>query len=634
MTTSQNSPLTLNSKLKDSPHEGWQSQADGVLPTGSTLTQAQRTAKYKSLPYNPKLRDNAKALRKAGNLSEVIFWNAVKSGQLLDLDFERQKIIGNYIVDFYCPQLDLVVEIDGCSYDNKGQYDLDRDKYLVSLGLEVVHIEDWRVKKDFERVQDEIYALCKNRKESVRPTVEANNSTPPYRHPSRGEFEAQLKQEYGMVWKKVKLGEVISVGGSKIIDIESDQEYTVAGVQSYGKGVVNRRRQKGISFTMKKYQVIEKGYLMWCKVDTKNGAFGITKDEHIGSLASTNMCLAKIDFDKILPNFLEIIFFNQSFYDYITHFSSGSTNRKYLTPRQLCTEIEITLPPITEQQEFVKKFQATQSKQTELLTQLTTQQSLIKKLKQAYLSEAIRGELLPQTPSDEPASELLARIKADKLKNQTKKVKPLKPITADEIPFDIPESWTWCRLGEIAEITRGKSPQYDPNGVFKMLNQKCIKWFYVDPSHSKSINKEWFEQIKHDNKVIAGDILVNSTGEGTIGRSALADSSVEGYINDSHILKVRSQINQVYICNLINSIYGQNLINSVKGATSTKQTELGVNNLSNFIIPVPPLAEQERIVARLDELMTLCDRLESENLRSQAQTKELLAVVLKESLEG
>ena len=434
-----------------------------------------------------------------------------------------------------------------------------------------------------------------------------------------------------MTWKKVKLGDVLN-RKRRNITIENDKEYKLTTIKLHHKGVVLRSLAKGENIKSNMSE-IKAGDFILSGIDARNGAFGIVPTEMDEAIITNDFWCLDPDENQMDKQFF-LFLTSTSFFDNICKQSSDGTTQRIRLQREKFFDYEITLPPITEQQGFVKKFQATQTKQIELLTQLTTQQTLIKKLKQAYLSEAIRGELVEQDPSDEPASELLARIKSEKLKTKTKKVKHLKPITSDEIPFQIPKSWTWCRLGEIAEITRGKSPQYDPNGVFKMLNQKCIKWFYVDPSHSKSINKEWFEQLKHDNKVIAGDILVNSTGEGTIGRSALADTNVEGYINDSHILKVRSQINQVYICNLINSIYGQDLINSVKGATSTKQTELGVNNLSNFIIPLPPLAEQERIVARLDELMTICDQLESENLKSQTHTKELLAVVLKESLEG
>ena len=165
-------------RQENSPQEGWQPKVDGVIPTENKFTQANKTTKYKSLPYNPKLKNLAKQLRKAGNLSEVIFWNAVKKGQLLNLDFERQKIIGNYIVDFYCPELDLVVEIDGESHDYKGSHDLEREKYLNSLGLDIIHFEDFRIKKDFDRVKDELYWYCsakKSPRQSATATPQEGN---------------------------------------------------------------------------------------------------------------------------------------------------------------------------------------------------------------------------------------------------------------------------------------------------------------------------------------------------------------------------------------------------------------------------------------------------------------------------
>jgi very-short-patch-repair endonuclease len=98
------------------------------------------TKNYMSLPYNPKLKERAKKLRQARNLSEVLFWNQVKNKKFKGFDFDRQKIVGNYIVDFYCSNCNVVVEIDGKSHDNKVAYDAKRDAYLKSLGLEVIHI--------------------------------------------------------------------------------------------------------------------------------------------------------------------------------------------------------------------------------------------------------------------------------------------------------------------------------------------------------------------------------------------------------------------------------------------------------------------------------------------------------------
>ena len=104
------------------------------------------------LPYNPRLKQRAKDLRKAGNLSEVLLWNRLKRKQLLNLDFDRQKVIGNYIVDFYCPTLSVVIEIDGSSHDNKIEYDKIRDDYLDGLGLNIIHILDKDIKNNLEGV--------------------------------------------------------------------------------------------------------------------------------------------------------------------------------------------------------------------------------------------------------------------------------------------------------------------------------------------------------------------------------------------------------------------------------------------------------------------------------------------------
>lgn len=98
------------------------------------------TKKYMSLPYNPALKERARALRNSGNLSEVVLWNKLKKNQFLGLDFDRQKIIGNYIVDFYCAEKSVVIEVDGSSHDHKVEYDALRDAYLQGLGLTVIHL--------------------------------------------------------------------------------------------------------------------------------------------------------------------------------------------------------------------------------------------------------------------------------------------------------------------------------------------------------------------------------------------------------------------------------------------------------------------------------------------------------------
>ena len=110
------------------------------------------TRKYKALPYNPKLKLRARELRRAGNLAEVLLWNQLKRKQLLGLDFDRQKIIGNYIVDFYCAEKSLVLEVDGASHLGREAYDAERDAFLTGLGLTVLRISAFDVENSLASV--------------------------------------------------------------------------------------------------------------------------------------------------------------------------------------------------------------------------------------------------------------------------------------------------------------------------------------------------------------------------------------------------------------------------------------------------------------------------------------------------
>lgn len=108
------------------------------------------------LPYNPHLKRLTREKRKLGILSEVLFWKQVRNRTFHNIDFDRQRIIGNYIVDFYVKTLGLVVEIDGASHDFKQEYDLQRTKFLESIGLKVFRITDFDVKQNLSLVMKDL----------------------------------------------------------------------------------------------------------------------------------------------------------------------------------------------------------------------------------------------------------------------------------------------------------------------------------------------------------------------------------------------------------------------------------------------------------------------------------------------
>jgi len=140
--------------------EGWP-QA-GVVPLGRVVAndggiEMRNLENYYALPYNPKLRERAKELRQSGNLSEVLLWKQLHNKKFKGFDFDRQKIIGNFIVDFYCANCNVVIEVDGSSHNDKEEYDRERDAFLKGLGLTVVHIPAQDVLKRLSDVMRMLY---------------------------------------------------------------------------------------------------------------------------------------------------------------------------------------------------------------------------------------------------------------------------------------------------------------------------------------------------------------------------------------------------------------------------------------------------------------------------------------------
>ncbi|MBN1925257.1 MAG: endonuclease domain-containing protein [Prolixibacteraceae bacterium] len=134
--------------------------------------------KRKIIPYNPKLKLLAKKLRNNMTLSEVLLWNELKRKKMHGFDFDRQRPIDKYIVDFYCKELMLAIEVDGNSHDNKYEEDQVRQKRLESLGVHFLRFDDIDVKKDMDNVLREIEKWVLNNRPTISSSEEGNEPTP------------------------------------------------------------------------------------------------------------------------------------------------------------------------------------------------------------------------------------------------------------------------------------------------------------------------------------------------------------------------------------------------------------------------------------------------------------------------
>lgn len=241
-------------------------------------------------------------------------------------------------------------------------------------------------------------------------------------------------------------------------------------------------------------------------------------------------------------------------------------------------------------------------------------------LRQAILQAAVQGKLVPQNSQDEPASDLLAHIQTEKAQllkqGEIKKEKPLPPIEEDEPPFALPSGWSWCRLGElVSKVGSGSTPTggknaYSPTGIKFLRSQNVYNSglvlqnvaFISDSLHKKMRGSE----------VKAHDILLNITGA-SIGRSCIIPEGFDTANINQHVCIIRlinhNLINFIHLL-LISPVLQQTIMNTQVGVS---REGLSAEKIKHFLIPLPPLAEQHRIVAKVDELMALCEQLKNIN---------------------
>lgn len=285
----------------------------------------------------------------------------------------------------------------------------------------------------------------------------------------------------------------------------------------------------------------------------------------------------------------------------------------------------------------IRNIQIKQVKTLELKIQLSSQLQQIEYLNQSILQEAVQGKLVDQDKKDEHASELLKRIKAWK-SNFSKKEYKLLPIKPAEFPFEIPKSWVWCRLGEICNnITKGSSPNWqgveyvsEKEGIL-FITSKNVDSYKIDLTKSTYV-EEKFNLIEPRSILKKGDILTNIVGA-SIGRTALFDLDVIANINQAVcILRIEhNYILKDYLLYLMNSNLALKLMSDSSFAPG--RANLSMGNIASFIIPLPPLAEQKRIVIEIQNQLNKSNQIQELIIANQQSTEQLLKALLHNELD-
>jgi type I restriction enzyme, S subunit len=261
----------------------------------------------------------------------------------------------------------------------------------------------------------------------------------------------------------------------------------------------------------------------------------------------------------------------------------------------------------------------------------------VKRLREMILHSAVSGSLVAQIGSDGKAETDVeqAEILRDEFRQryEIRKKKPIAPLRDEEIPFPIPVNWKWSRLESVAcYIQRGKGPKYAETGRARVVSQKCIQWSGFDLTLARRISDESLEKYGEERFLNECDILWNSTGTGTAGRVALYTGSQNPVVADSHVTVIRltNFISQYVWCYLVSPTIQARMAPNQEGSMvsgTTNQVELSTSKVSELLVPCPPILEQKRIVARVNELMAFCDKLEAKQRERERRFPILSRVI-------
>ncbi len=417
-------------------------------------------------------------------------------------------------------------------------------------------------------------------------------------------------------WMWVTLGSILN----KLTDgTHKTPKYTSTGVKfvsvkDMSNGFLSLENTKYISEEEHKELYArcnpEKGDLILSKVGTTGVPAIVDTTEPFSLFVS--VALLKFDCKCIDVEFLYYMLMSPLVQAQATENTRGVGNKNWVLDAIASTMV--VLPPLVEQKRIVAKIE-------ELLPLVDRYAASYEKLEQfnakfpedmkkSILQYAIQGKLVEQRPEEGTAEELYRQIQTEKKRlikeGKIKKEKPLPEIAEDEIPFDIPESWKWCRLSDVIDVRDGThdSPKYVPVGI-PLVTSKNLVNGVIDYGNVKYITQEDADKINVRSMVDDDDILFAMIG--SIGNPVLVKKDREFCIKNMALFKrfANTDISMRYVYWFL--FYAQYKLK--KEASGGVQSFISLSRFREYLIPLPPVAEQNRIVAKLEEILPLCERL-------------------------
>jgi type I restriction enzyme, S subunit len=437
-------------------------------------------------------------------------------------------------------------------------------------------------------------------------------------------------------WKIVNLGAVIS-HRKEFIDIDDTAKYNRCRVQLHAKGIVLRDEVEGITIKTKKQQVCKAGEFLVAEIDAKVGGFGIVPPELNGAIVSSHYFLYTLNPEKIERAFLDYFVRTPFFRDQVQ--AQGSTNYAAIRPQQVL-DYEIPLPPLSEQRRIVAKIERLEGKVEEAIgLRDDTAQSI-----EAFRSAAFKAIFESSkfsAANDTPVSETLSVLKQEKLElvksKATRKPDPIPFILDEEIPFILPRQSTWIRLESICHSVNDgthQTPTYTDCGRIFLSAQNVKPYKFIIDTH-RCISQNDYETYVAKVKPEIGDILMTRVGAG-IGETALIDKPIDFaiYVSLCLIKPLKSFINRNFLVHWLNSPYGVRAAKERTLGRGFSQGNLNLGFIRHLVIPFPPVEEQRRIAAALDDLQRKIDQMKDLHRKTASAYEAMLPSILDRAFRG
>jgi type I restriction enzyme S subunit len=384
--------------------------------------------------------------------------------------------------------------------------------------------------------------------------------------------------------------------------------------------------------------LIKDGDLVISGINVAKGAIGIYSGEDV--TATIHYSSYTFDSNKINVEYFKRFLKSSEFIELLNEQVKGGIKTE-IKPKHILP-LEIQLPDINTQAQIVQHFENVEDDIADVTKEVLKQESLLKKLKQTILQEAIEGKLTAKWRAKNPdigtAKKLLEQIKTEKEKLiKEKKIrpsKPLPPINEDEIPFDIPQNWEWCRLGDISFVGTGATPlTSEPkyyNGDINWITSSATGADFVTEAETKITELA----LKETNCQIypIGTLVIAMYGQGKT-RGQITELMIDSATNQA-CAAISIYLKDKALNQFIKKYFQKIYLEIRELASGGAQPNLNMQKVKDTMIALPPLEEQKEIVATIEKLFTLCNELESEINQNKTTVDNLMVTVLKESFEN